>query len=71
MSIGDFPESLGQAMLIGTMLVGRLGVQVFAKDKRPLQKHMLRLSSLFPQNINVDDVKKREWTGVQNKHPIS
>ena len=26
MSIGDFPESLSQAMLVGTMLVGRLGV---------------------------------------------
>ena len=25
-SIGDFPESLRQAMLVGTMLVGRLGV---------------------------------------------
>ena len=26
MSIGDFPESLSQAMLAGLMLVGRLGV---------------------------------------------
>ena len=26
MSIGDFPESLNQAMLVGTMLVGRLGL---------------------------------------------
>ena len=26
MYIGDFPESLSQAMLVGTMLVGRLGV---------------------------------------------
>ena len=26
MSIGDSPESLSQAMLVGTMLVGRLGV---------------------------------------------
>ena len=26
MSIWDFPESLSQAMLVGTMLVGRLGV---------------------------------------------
>ena len=26
MSIGDFPESLTRAMLVGTMLVGRLGV---------------------------------------------
>ena len=25
MSIGDFPESLSQAMLVGTMLVGGLG----------------------------------------------
>ena len=26
MSIGDFPESSSRAMLVGTMLVGRLGV---------------------------------------------
>ena len=26
MSIGSFPESLSQAMLVGMMLVGRLGV---------------------------------------------
>ena len=26
MSIGDIPESLTRAMLVGTMLVGRLGV---------------------------------------------
>ena len=26
--IGNFPESLGQAILVGTMLVGRLGVLV-------------------------------------------
>ena len=26
MSIGDFPESLSQAILVGVMLVGRLGV---------------------------------------------
>ena len=28
MSIGDFPENLSQAMLVGMMLVGRLGVVV-------------------------------------------
>ena len=28
MSIGDFPEKWSQAMLVGTMLVGRLGVCV-------------------------------------------
>ena len=26
MSIGDFPESLSQAILVGIILVGRLGV---------------------------------------------
>ena len=26
MSIGDFPESLSQAILVGIMLVGRFGV---------------------------------------------
>ena len=29
MSVGDFPESLTQALLVGTMLVGRLGVEPF------------------------------------------
>ena len=27
MSVGDFPESLSQAMLVGVMLVGALGVE--------------------------------------------
>ena len=34
MSIGDFLESLSQAMLVGTMLVGRLGV--FRRPSRTL-----------------------------------
>ena len=29
MSVGDFPGSLSQAMLVGTGLVGRLGVHLF------------------------------------------
>ena len=28
MPIGNFPESLSQAMLVGTIVVGRLGVRV-------------------------------------------
>ena len=36
MSIGDFPESLSRAILVGTMLVGRLGVtQLLQESKRP------------------------------------
>ena len=31
MSIGDFPESLSQAMLVGIMLVGGLGVPSVAQ----------------------------------------
>ena len=31
--IGDFPESLSQAMLVGTTLVGRLGVSGLFRDK--------------------------------------
>ena len=31
MSIGSFPESLSQAMLVGIMLVGGLGVQVLVQ----------------------------------------
>ena len=34
--IGDFPESLNQAMLVGTMLVGRLGVRL--KPKYPYRQ---------------------------------
>ena len=29
MSTGDFPESLSQGILVGTILVGRLGVLVY------------------------------------------
>ena len=31
MSIGNFQDSLSQAMLVGTMLVGRLGVLLLLK----------------------------------------
>ena len=31
--IGDLPESLSQAMLVGTMLVGGLGVEVRASTR--------------------------------------
>ena len=30
MSTGDFPEELSQAMLVGAMLVGKLGVRYMA-----------------------------------------
>ena len=32
MSIGDFPEVLTRAMLVGTMLVGRLGIQRYLQE---------------------------------------
>ena len=35
MSIGDFPEDLSQAMLVGIMLVGRLGVQCVTNMEKP------------------------------------
>ena len=35
MSIGDFLESLSQARLAGTMLVGRLGVQAYKGQGGP------------------------------------
>ena len=41
MSIGDFPESLTQAMLVGTMLVGKLGV--LNKTRIPFGDHPLTL----------------------------
>ena len=38
MPIGDFPESLSQAMLVGVMLVGRWGVHAYdrPREARPL-----------------------------------
>ena len=33
MSIGDFPEILSRAMLVGTILVGRLGVSISAHSR--------------------------------------
>ena len=36
MSIGKFPESLSRAMLVGTMLVGRLGVHPVSITRFPL-----------------------------------
>ena len=33
--MGDFPESLTQAMLVGTSLVGRLGVDSLIPSPRP------------------------------------
>ena len=33
MSIGDFLESLSRAMLVGTMLVGRLGVVAMRRHR--------------------------------------
>ena len=35
MSIGDFPETLSQAMLAGVMLVGRLSIACEASAPRP------------------------------------
>ena len=37
MSIGDFPESLSQAILVGIMVVGRLGVQTARKGAHSSQ----------------------------------
>ena len=34
MSIGDFPESLSQTILVGIMLVGRLGVRARRSSRR-------------------------------------
>ena len=50
MSIGNFPEILSQAMLVGTMLVGRLGVPRFpyAREACLLWLLLLLLSSLLP-----------------------
>ena len=41
MSIGDFPESLSQAILVGTMLVGGLGVPDRTRRPRPRMELVL------------------------------
>ena len=48
MSIGDFPESLNQAILVGTMLVGRLGVPRFL-----LQAPVSERQSCSPSGRNL------------------
>ena len=40
--IGNFPKSLSQAMLVGTMLVGRLGVVLISNIR--LNKYSLKIS---------------------------
>ena len=47
MSIGDFPESLSQAMLVGTMLVGRLGVP----RRGPSKRTCLNTSTTYDNDI--------------------
>ena len=51
MYIGDFPQSLSQAMLVGTMLVGRLGVCLF-NPTGSIQDLMLR-SYLKSPNLEM------------------
>ena len=48
-SIGNFPESLSRAMLVGTMLVGRLGVALLFELAQGLQS---LLFFVLHQNIS-------------------
>ena len=50
MSIGNLPESLSQAMLVGIMLVGRLGVESDA----PLVRFMRSLLLLKHKQLNKE-----------------
>ena len=57
MSIGDFPESLSQSILVGIMLVGRLGVPVSVKEHIPFP----RASALQP---GVEKLRSAPWFGA-------
>ena len=54
MSIGNLPESLSQAMLVGTMLVGRLGVFVMNRVGRlrdvRVEARVVVISILYMRN---------------------
>ena len=50
MSIGDFSERLSRAMLVGTMFVGRLGVQVLRAEKSEAQDDLSELKKLLKQD---------------------
>ena len=55
MYIGDFPESLSQAMLVGTMLVGRLGVVKPVHESNKLSNGM---------KMNARRLKKQTQQGI-------
>ena len=65
MSIGDFPESLSQAILAGIMLVGRLGVPDSTRGRRCSSaggnSHALRLRSFLghvgSKNDDINSIK--------------
>ena len=54
MSIGDFPESLSQAILVGIMLVGRLGIP---------QKEMLQNMWCMRKLYFGDPKSEKQWSG--------
>ena len=51
MSIGDFPESLNQAILTGIMLVGRWGVSKGWQNKRPPLREKADAHHLMPVSV--------------------
>ena len=53
MSRGDFPESSSRAMLVGTMLVGRLGVPSSRGDlvARIVQEHLTNRTFLLDTHV--------------------
>ena len=79
MSIGDFPEILSQAMLVGTMLVGRLGVRpIFKRRSGSESKRILSVECVFflvrsiisvlvPRFLNVDSKDLGLWDLGINK----
>ena len=52
--IGDFPESLSRAMLVGTMLVGRLGVHKLRISESKLLGNLLGTQEFHPLNPESD-----------------
>ena len=60
MPIGDFPESLSQAMLVGIMLVGKLGVGPAGRVVRVCR---------LPQGVLIASLRDRDRikTGIHCK----
>ena len=68
MSIGDFLESLSQAILVGIMLVGKLGVTTMRVDDVCLPKRdAARVSTLNLRDLRELEIFTRAAPWLQTK----